>query len=169
MSNESSFEIPYNIDNLNVSEYITVEDIKNPEYVLPYQIGESVHIGYCPISEEEAIMSTYHLPMYMFSHIRISCEYSLNHIINCIRKFLWRNEMVIYFPRIRNVVPNYGKYLYKTNVMYESSKIVIIVYKLPSEYLIEMNRESGKGVSMKRMCEVFERYVVSKGEEDPKM
>jgi hypothetical protein len=53
--------------------------------------------------------------------------------------------------------------------MYECNKIEMIVYKMSSEYVIEMNRESGKGVSMKRMCEVFGRYVVSKGEEDPKM
>jgi len=170
-----------NILSNNVEAYgMEPEDFMKPNYIVPLLPEEELHVGYTPLSEDEAFRYPISQLQHIFiDHFRISREkMRLEQVISCIRKMMLypTNNTVVYVDDCRDA--QYDNLLYRTTCIvheYTSEGEEIYANVLVSvsadlenaAYLVEVNRYFGNRSVYYRFYETFQYYIETGGRHTP--
>jgi hypothetical protein len=158
------------------------EDFMNPKYIVPLLPDEELHVGYTPLSEEDAFQHAISFAQHIFmDHFHVSREkMSVEQIISCIRKMMLypTNNIVVYIDDCRDF--QYDNLLYRTTcIVHEytsegeevyANVLVSVSADLENDaYLVEVNRYSGNRTVYYRFYETFHYYMETGGTKSPSM
>lgn len=156
------------------------EDFMNPKYIVPLLPGEELHVGYTPLSEEDAFQHAISFTQHIFmDHFHVSREnMRVEQIISCIRKMMLypTNNIVVYIDDCRDF--QYDNMLYRTTCIVNeytsegeevyANVLVSVSADLENDaYLVEVNRYSGNRTVYYRFYETFHYYMETGGTQSP--
>ena len=170
-----------NVLSNNVDAYgMQPEYFMNPNYIVPLLPDEELHVGYTPLSEEEAFQHPISIIQHVFiDHFHVSREkMRLEQVISCIRKMMMypTNNTVVYIDDCRDA--QYDNLLYRTTcIVHEytsegeevyANVLVSVSADLENDaYLVEVNRYSGNRNVYYRFYETFQHYMETGGTQNP--
>lgn len=147
--------------------------VETPDVMIPLLPGESIHLGYTPISEEDAFATKRVFPLRLaVSHFRIPRgKVSVDRVITLIHRFTAINDAVdVIVPKRENINSEPAKHLYKSKVAHtwrqRRATIGIQLFALPEsdEFAVEVNREYGSVTAHRMFFHTLEKYVLSDGQ-----
>ena len=170
-----------NILSNNVELYgMEPEDFMNPNYIVPLLPEEDLHVGYTPLSEEEAFQHPISFAQHIFmDHFHVSREkIRLEQVISCIRKMMLypTNNIVVYIDNYRDA--QYYNLLYRTTCIvneytnegeevYANVLVSVSADLENNAYLVEVNRYSGNRNLYYRFYDTFQYYMETGGSQNP--
>lgn len=158
----------------------TLSLVYSPETMIPLLPGESIHVGYVPISEEEAFERTaVDNPFLEFalsiSHFRIPRgKLSVEQLSTLIHRFTSINRAVdVLVPKREFVNGGDRRAIYESKVMHtwksHCATIVVRVLALkdPYELAVCVDRLCGSVTAHRMFLHTLEQYITSEGQSYP--
>jgi hypothetical protein len=145
---------------------------------IPKLPGESIHLGYLPITEEDAFSDKYTTPPPHLhqTHFRIPREQNtVADLCELIHHFIGMNDSVdLVVPKIEWLNGEPNREIYKATVIFtnkenESTKIIInlLADKASNEIIVSVGRYSGSPVAHKMFFNTMEQFIKSNGSSYP--
>lgn len=180
-----SFTIPHsNVVHSNAVSLIhRLSLVDKPLEDIPLLPGESIHIGYTPMTEEQAFAAKPTIPPQMtlpVSHFRMAREdVDVDELVGIIHRFIAINDAVERLvPKRQYINCEPGKRLYETKVLHSwrnhRATIQVSIIALPAhgseeidEYAVSANRLCGSVTAHRMFFHTLEQYVQSYGHTYP--
>ena len=160
----------------------TLSLVSEPDTMIPLLPGESIHLGYIPISEEDAFAKAKSNPYYgeymeslSRSHFRVSRgKLSLEKLTALIHRFTSINIAVdVLVPKREWINSATRRAIYETKVVHrwKSHRAIIMVrilaVKDPDEFVIYVERYQGSVTAHRMFLNTLEQYITSEGQSYP--
>lgn len=160
----------------------TLSLVSEPDTMIPLLPGESIHLGYIPISEEDAFAKAKSNPYYgeymeslSRSHFRVSRgKLSLEKLTALIHRFTSINLAVdVLVPKREWINSATRRAIYETKVVHtwKSHRAIIMVrilaVKDPDEFVIYVERYQGSVTAHRMFLHTLEQYITSEGQSYP--
>lgn len=160
----------------------TLSLVSEPDTMIPLLPGESIHLGYIPISEEDAFAKAKSNPYYgeymeslSRSHFRVSRgKLSLEKLTDLIHRFTSINIAVdVLVPKREWINSATRRAIYETKVVHrwKSHRAIIMVrilaVKDPDEFVIYVERYQGSVTAHRMLLNTLEQYITSEGQSYP--
>lgn len=158
----------------------TLSLVYSPDTMIPLLPGENIHIGYIPISEEEAFERTavdnpFQAYALSISHFRVAQgKLSVERLATLIHRFTSINRAVdVLIPKREFVNGGDRRAIYETKVVHtwKSHSAIIMVRVLalkdPYELAICVDRMCGSVTAHRMFLHTLEQYITSDGQSYP--
>lgn len=157
--------------------------IDNPDETIPLLPGESIHIGYVPMTETEAFTTLPKIPpewSLAVSHFRMERkDITADQISNLIHRFIAINDAVERLvPKREYINSEPAKRIYESKIIHtwrnHRATILVSIIALQSNYAgeidqfaINVNRVHGSVTAHRMFFHTLEQYVTSRGQSYP--
>jgi len=157
----------------------TIGLIYKPDTMIPLLPGESLHVGYVPIPEEEAFERAADNPFHEYalsiSHFRIPRgKLSVERLATLIHRFASINHTVdVLVPKREFVNGGARRAIYETKISHRWNRhcativVRVLALKNPYELAVCVDRMCGSVTAHRMFLHTLEQYITSEGQSYP--